>query len=68
MIIHFGEFLSFATSELLPDFFKFKSICTLTTKATDDSRQFQWSNIVFDNKTKHYLRAYINEKLFFNSF
>ena len=34
------------------DVFKFQSICTLTTKATDDSKQFQCSNIVFCNKLK----------------
>ena len=32
--------------------FKFLSVCTLTTKVTDSSKQFQCSNILFCNKTK----------------
>ena len=42
----------------------FQSNCTLTTKATVDSNEFQRNNKVFGNKLNHYLWAYSNAKLF----
>ena len=47
----YDEFFHDTISDL-PNDFKFQSVCILTTKATDDSKQFQCSNIVFCNKTK----------------
>ena len=44
--------------------FKFQSICSLTTKATDESKQFQYRNTVFGNKTKPHFVGLLYAKLF----
>ena len=37
---------------------------SLTTKAEDNSKQFQWRNVVFCNKTKPLFVGYANAKIF----
>ena len=66
----FGIFFCFTQFQILKEsgffFFKFQSqsICTLTTKATDNSIQFQCGYIVFGDKTKllrHVLKPNLNK-------
>ena len=52
VVVLFFFMHSFSTWHDQAVFFKFQSIYTLTTKVTDDSKQFQCSKIVFGDKTK----------------